>query len=60
MIVVFILSALSWMRIRGLCKLPDERDWLWQKLSLALVGEAMLSKSLIQFSADEWSCVPSL
>ena len=27
------------------------------KLGLALVGEAMLSKSLIQFSADGWDCV---
>ena len=37
--------------IRGLCKLPDGRGWLWVKLGLALVGKAMLSKSLIQFSA---------
>ena len=35
-------------------------DWLWLKLVLALVGRAMLSKSLIQFSADGWGCVPSL
>ena len=27
---------------------------------LALVGKAMLSKSLIQFSAVGWGCVPSL
>ena len=40
-------------------KLPDGRDWLWGKLGLALVGKAMLSKSLIQFSADEWGCVLS-
>ena len=40
------------MRIRGLWKLPDGRDWLWGKLGLALVGKAMLNKSLIQFSAD--------
>ena len=39
------------MRIRGLWKLPDGRDWLWGKLGLAL-GKAMLKKSLIQFSAD--------
>ena len=25
-----------------------------------LMGGAMLSKSLIQFSVDGWSCVPSL
>ena len=30
------------------------------KLGLVLMGEAMLSKSLIQFSVDGWGCVPSL
>ena len=34
------------MRVRGLCKLPDGREWLWEKLGFALVGRAMLSKSL--------------
>ena len=34
------------MRIRGLCKLTDGREWLWGKLGLALVGRAMISKSL--------------
>ena len=34
------------------------RNWLWVKLGLALVGKVMLSKSLIQFSADGWGCVP--
>ena len=24
--------------MRGLQKLPDQRDWLWDKLSLALMG----------------------
>ena len=48
------------MRIRGLCKLLDGRDWLWGKLGIALVVRAMLSKSLIQFSADGWGCAPSL
>ena len=28
MILVFFLSALWWIRIRGLWKLPDGRDWL--------------------------------
>ena len=37
---------------RVLCKLPDGRGWLWEKLGLALVGKAMFSKSLIQFSAE--------
>ena len=60
MIVAFILSALWWMRIRGLCRLSNGRDWLWGKLGLALVGKFMLSKSLIQFSACGWGYVASL
>ena len=48
------------MRIRGLWKLPDGRDWLCGNLGLALMGGAMLSKSLIQFSVDGQGCVPSL
>ena len=36
-LVVFILSALWWTRIRGLWKLPVRRNWLWRKLGLALV-----------------------
>ena len=59
-IVVFSLSAFWCLRIRGLCKLPYGKDWLWGKLGLALAGRAMLSKSLIQFSADGWGCAPSL
>ena len=58
--MVFSLSALWWRRIRGLWKLPDGRDLLRGKLGLVLMSGAMLSKSLIQFSVDGWSCVPSL
>ena len=29
-------------------------------MDLVLMGRAMLNKSLIQFSIDGWSCVPSL
>ena len=29
-------------------------------MGLVLMGRAMLSKSLIRFSVDEWGCVPSL
>ena len=58
--VVFTLSALWWRRIRGLWKLPNGRDWLRGKLGLVLMGGAMLSKSLIQFSVDWWGCVPFL
>ena len=43
-----------------LVKLPDGRDWLLVKPGLALMGEAILSKCLSQFSADGWGCVPSL
>ena len=39
-----------------MCKLPDGRDWWWEKLGLALMGKAVLSKALIQLSADEWGC----
>ena len=46
------LSALWWIRIRGLWKLPDGRDWVRGKLGLVLMSGAMLSKSLIQFSVD--------
>ena len=41
------MEASCWERLRG-------------KLGLVLMGRAMLSKSLIQFSVDGWSCVPSL
>ena len=44
--------------IRVLRKLSDGRDWLWRKLVLILMGEAMLSISLIQFSVDGQGCVP--
>ena len=60
MILVFILSALWWIRIRCLWNLPDGRDWLRGKLGLVLMGRAMLSKPLIQFSVDGRSCVISL
>ena len=50
--MVFFLSALWWRRIRSLWKLPDVRDWVRGKLGVILMGGAMLSKSLIQFSVD--------
>ena len=31
-----------------------------EELGLVLMGRAMLSKSVIQFSVDGWICVPSL
>ena len=52
-------SALWWMRLRGLCKLPDGRDCQQEKMCLALLGRALLSKALIQLS-DEWGCTSSL
>ena len=41
-----------------------EASW-WDRLtegelSLVLIGWAMLSKSLFQFSVDAWGCIPSL
>ena len=46
---------------KSLRKLSDRRNWLRGNLGLALVGGAMLSKSLIQLSVDGCSCgVPSL
>ena len=50
--MAFILSALWWMKIRGLCKLPDGKDWLWGDLGLALVGRTKVNQSLIQFSVS--------
>ena len=58
--MVFILSALWSIGIRGLRKLYDGRDWLRGEVSLVLLGRAMLSKSLIQFSLDGWGYVSSL
>ena len=55
--MVFSLSALWWRRIRGLWKLDDGRDWLRGKESLVLMGGAVLSKSLIQFSVERWGCI---
>ena len=43
-----------WERLTGM-----GGRWWW-KLGLVLVGGATLSKSLIQFSVQGWSCVPSL
>ena len=54
--VVFSLCVLWWRRTRGLWKLPGGRDWLRGILGLVLMGEAMLSISLIQFSVEGWSC----
>ena len=50
--MLLLLTAFWWMRLRILCKLPDERDWWWGKLGLALLGRTLLSKALIQLSAD--------
>ena len=60
MIVFISLSAFWWRMIKGLWKLTCGRDWLRGQLGLVLIGGAILSKSLIQFSLDGWSCVPTL
>ena len=48
------------MRIKGLCRLLMKGTGCGGKLGLALVGKAMLSKPLIQFSVNGWGCVSSL
>ena len=57
--MVFILSSLWWTRIRFM-----EASWQEKltvgKLGLILMGRAMLSKSLIQFSVDGQGWVPSI
>ena len=59
--MVFSLSALGWIRIRGLWNLLDGRDRLTVgELGLVVMVGAMLSKSLTQFSVDGRGCVPSL
>ena len=54
---VYSLGKTRWRRIRGLWKLDDGRDWLRGKESLVLMGGAVLSKSLIQFSVERWGCI---
>ena len=56
--MVFSLSALWWIRIRGLWKLLDRRDWLRGILGLVLMGGALLSKSLIRFSVEGRAVFP--
>ena len=63
--VVHVISLVRflWLWILFLCSLietdkrvwqpPDERDWVRGKLGLVLMGGAMLSKSLIQFSVEK-------
>ena len=55
---LLLLFILCWRRLRGLCKLPDGRDWQWDKLYLVLVGRALLSKTLILLSADGSGSLP--
>ena len=45
-------SEVVQMRMRGLCKLPDGRDWQWGKLNLALVDRVVRRKTVIQLSTD--------
>ena len=44
---LLLLSARWWMRLRGLCKLPDRKDWWWEKLGLALMDRVLVSKDII-------------
>ena len=59
--IIFETTPAQWVRIRGLWKLSDGRDWgRSKKLGLVLVGGAMLCKALIQFSVNGQGCVSSL
>ena len=65
--VVHVIRLVLWFSFCLSCdgegKRPMETS-CWErlkgKLALFLMGWAMLSKSLIQFSVDGWGCVPSL
>ena len=66
--MVFVLAAVGlcffllfwWMRLRGLYKLPQGREWQWENwVLLSWAGPSLLSKALIQSSADGWGCTPS-
>ena len=52
--MVFFLSALWWMRIKGLLKLPGGRNWLWGKLDLAVVGRTSQFSSVTQSCPTLW------
>ena len=61
MIVVFILSALWWIRIRGLWKIPDRRDWLRGKWVLfwwaGPCSISQFSRSFVSDSVTTWTAV---
>ena len=57
---LLLQCALLEMRMKGLYKLPDGRDWQWGKRNLTLVDRVVLRKTLIQLSTDGWGCTPSL
>ena len=40
--------------------MEKDKRLIGEKLGLLLMGGAVLCKSLIQFSVDEWGCAPSL
>ena len=43
-----------------MCKLLGGSDWQWKKCGLALVGRALISKALTQFSAYGWGYISFL
>ena len=55
MIVVFILSALWWRRIRDLWKLPDRRDWLREKLTESPLDCKGIKQSILKEISPEYS-----
>ena len=58
-IVIFILSVLWMDKDKRLVEASRWDGLMWGNLGLVLMGETMLSKSLIQFSVDGQGCVPS-
>ena len=57
---LLLLSTLWWMRLRAVCKLSNGRNWQCENFGLAFLDMAMLSKTLINLSADGWDCTSSL
>ena len=53
-IVVFILSTLWWIRVRGWWKLPDGRDWLKGKLGLVLMDLSLSKLRELVTDRETW------
>ena len=58
--IVVLLTSSVCPLVNEACVSFLMRGTMWGKLCLVLVGRALLSKALIQLSADGWGCTPSL